>query len=138
MTRELRSARGMGALYVVAGAMHFVRPGFYHAIMPPEYPAPGLLIALSGLAEMVLGLALWSTRPALRRWAGLGVVVLLIAVYPANVYAALTLDAPLGLLWWRLPVQGALVAWALVASGALPQGEGSNWPGQASRARSSG
>lgn len=138
MTRSDASRWLMGAVYVAAGVLHFVMPAVYLRIVPPGYPSPELLVAVSGAAEILGGLGVLSPWPAARRAAGWGLVALLIAVYPANVYAALALDAPAGLLWWRLPLQGALVAWALHASGILAYGTSSNVPGQASRASSTG
>ena len=128
----------MGALYVAAGVLHFVTPGLYLRLVPPGYPSPALLVAVSGAAEILGGLGVLSPWPAVRRAAGWGLVALLVAVYPANVYAALTAEAPAGLLWWRLPLQGALVAWALHASGVVAYWTSSKVPGQASRASSTG
>jgi uncharacterized membrane protein len=47
----------MGVFYVVADAMHLVRPDFYVPMMPPYPPAHMALIYLSGLAEIALGVA---------------------------------------------------------------------------------
>jgi len=113
---ELASLVVMSAFYVFAGAMHFVRPAFYLAIMPPFLPAHLFLVYLSGVAEIVLGLALWV--PSLRRWAAYGIVALLIAVFPANVYMWLgdvAIDGKRVPGWGhaiRLPLQGVLIAWA--------------------------
>jgi uncharacterized membrane protein len=114
---ELVSLSVMSVFYVFAGIMHFVRPAFYLAMMPPFLPAHLFLVYLSGVAEVVLGLALWP--PALRRWAAYGIVALLIAVFPANVYMWLA-DVPVDgqrVPWWghaiRLPLQGVLIAWAV-------------------------
>lgn len=114
---ELASLLVMCVLYVFAGVMHFVKPAFYLAIMPPFLPAHLFLVYLSGVAEVVLGLAL--LVPALRRWAAYGIVALLIAVFPANVYMWLgdvVIDGQ-RVPWWghaiRLPFQGVLIAWAV-------------------------
>lgn len=138
MTGPDVSRVGLGALFIGAGVLHVVLPGMYDAAMPPGYPGPRALILGSGLAEIAGGLGLLAPSLALRRWAGWGLVSLLIAVYPANVHMALTMDAPLGLLWVRLALQGVLVAWVMRASGILRQSGSSNAPGQASRARSTG
>lgn len=107
----------MAAFYVVAGVMHFVRPEFYQAMMPPYLPWHGMLILLSGIAEAGLGLAL--LVPALRPYAAWGIIVLLIAIFPANIHIALN-NVPLfgnpegaGVWnWVRLPFQGVLALWA--------------------------
>jgi uncharacterized membrane protein len=111
----------LAVLFVGAGVAHFVRPGPYVAIVPPALPAPEVLVAVSGAAEVVGGIAL--LVPALRRAAGVGLIALLLAVYPANVYMAVA-DVPLGrfrLPWWghaiRLPIQFVLVALVAWASG---------------------
>lgn len=98
--------------FIVAGTFHFLRPELYLQIMPPYFPAPQLLVAISGVAEIAGGIGLL-IRP-LRRAAGWGLIVLLIAVLPANIYM---LQHPgqvhfaSWLLWARLPLQGVFTAW---------------------------
>jgi uncharacterized membrane protein len=110
------SLRLLAAFFVVAGILHFVRPGFYLQIMPPQLPWPLALVYLSGVAEMGLGGAL--LVPRLRRLAAWGLVALLIAVYPANLYmwwADVHVDGvatPRLFHWIRLPLQVVFVAWA--------------------------
>jgi uncharacterized membrane protein len=111
----------MGAFYVMAGISHFTSPGFFRQLVPPLLLAPDLLVAVSGVAEIVLGgLVL---VPATRRMAAWGIIALLIAVYPANVYQALynptLVDPPAWMgqptqsaLWMRLPLQLVLIYWA--------------------------
>ena len=111
----------MGAFYVLAGVMHFVAPKAYAQVVPPSFPRPLELVYLSGVAEIVLGLAV--LVPRTRRHAAWGLVLLLIAVFPANVYMATNGVVPDGapefmqessdaVLWGRLPLQGVLVLWA--------------------------
>jgi uncharacterized membrane protein len=103
----------MSALYILAGAMHFAKPKTYLRIMPPIFPAPLLLVYLSGVAEMVLGAGLLAEE--LRPWAAWGVIVLLIAVFPANIYMyqqRARFSAPGWALMARLPLQFVLMAWA--------------------------
>lgn len=100
-------------VYILAGLNHFINPKMYLAIMPPYLPAHGLLVALSGVAEMVLGAGL--LFPATRPLAAWGLILLLIAVFPANVYMAMSDQfgqIPAWLRWARLPLQGVLIAWA--------------------------
>jgi uncharacterized membrane protein len=107
----------MGTLYIVAGVLHFVAPDAYLPLMPPWLPAHRALILLSGAAEVVLGALV--LVPATRRLAAWGIVLLLIAVFPANLHVALH-DVPLfgateGLgvwNWVRLPFQLVLMLWA--------------------------
>ncbi len=99
----------MAAFYVGAGVLHFVKPGFYLKIIPPWLPAPSLVVIVSGIAEIALGIAL--LFPATRQLAAWGVIALLVAVFPANVYAAATsIDGYGG--YGRLPFQALFIAWA--------------------------
>ncbi len=117
-------------VFVIAGINHFRHPAGFIRIVPPVFPAPGALVAVSGAAEMLGGLGLLIRR--VRRPAGWGLIALVISVFPANVYM-LQHDIPLGntpiprlLLWLRLPVQALLiwlVWWAAVAPGARRPGE---------------
>ena len=76
----------MAALYAFAGFNHLANPAFYLAIIPPELPNPEWLNLGSGLAEIVLGVFL--LEPRTRVFAAWGIIALLIAVFPANLYAA--------------------------------------------------
>ncbi len=106
--------RGLfAALFVLGGVGHFVSPEVYLKIMPPELPEPRALVAISGAAEVVLGVLLLIR--ATRRAAAWGLIALLIAVFPANVFmwrhAAGFAIPPVALLL-RLPLQGLLIFWA--------------------------
>lgn len=103
-----------GLLFVLAGVNHFVNPDFYVKIMPPYLPWHFALVIMSGIAEIGLGLALCNRRSS--RAAAWGLIALLIAVFPANVHMATNAElyptlAPGGY-WFRLPLQGLLIAWA--------------------------
>ena len=74
----------MGLFYTVAGVMHFAKPENYLRIMPPYLPARLALVFLSGGAEIALGVAVLFART--RRRAAWGIIGLLIAVFPANLY----------------------------------------------------
>ncbi|NEM08325.1 DoxX family protein [Geodermatophilus normandii] len=80
---------GLAAMFAVTGTTHFVvlRDDLI-AMVPPALPAPGLLVTLTGILELAgaIGL-LW--RPT-ARWSAVGLTGLLVAVFPANVYAALS------------------------------------------------
>ncbi|MGE3809629.1 MAG: DoxX family protein [Gemmataceae bacterium] len=103
-----------GLFFVAAGINHFVRAEFYVRIMPPYLPWHLELVYASGVAEIILGAALWV--PRCRRLAAWGLVALLIAVFPANVHMALNAEQfpsfPPVVLWLRLPLQGVFIAWA--------------------------
>lgn len=108
----------LAALFAVSGAGHLVRPGAYEALLPPFLPAPGAIIAISGVAELMCAFGL------LRRdwWAGPTSAALLIAVFPSNIWFALattSAGASAGPLvvgsWLRLPLQLPLI-WAALQS----------------------
>jgi uncharacterized membrane protein len=106
----------MATLYVLAGSWHFVRPKIYLKIMPPYLPAPLFLVYLSGAIEMALGLMLYF--PATRSLGAWGVIALLIAVFPANIYmfqkGGESFHLPNWALLARLPAQLLLMLWAWV------------------------
>ena len=113
MTLRLLSRYALALLFVGAGVLHFLRPATYLAIMPPQLPQPLLLVQLSGVAEVLGGLGLLWHRT--RRLAGWGLLTLLVAVFPANVYMALIheqLHIPGWVAWGRLPLQPVIMWWA--------------------------
>ncbi len=98
---------------VVAGTMHFINPDFYMKIMPPYLPWHRELVFLSGVCEVALGLLL--LVPRCSRLAAWGIIALLIAVFPANIYVYRhqeVLPAPPLLHLLRLPLQGVFILWA--------------------------
>ena len=104
-------------LYVVAGSLHFVKTDEYLKIMPPYIPWHLAMVQISGVCEILGGLGL--LLPQTRRAAAWGLIALLIAVFPANVYmatnpveAGAASIAPI-LRWGRLPLQVVLGWWLL-------------------------
>ena len=73
----------LASLFVVAGTLHFLVPRAYERVMPPYLPLHRELVYLSGALEIAGGLGLLDERT--RRSAGIGLVLLLVAVFPANV-----------------------------------------------------
>jgi uncharacterized membrane protein len=114
----------LGVAYLAAGIAHFWNPEFYIRIMPPYLPAHRELVELSGVAEFALGFAMlvFGVRvPRIRRWTAWGIIALLIAVFPANLYVATqNLGGPdftpgagnAFANWARLPVQIVFLVWA--------------------------
>ena len=110
---------------IVLGVLHFVAVDAFAAIIPPELPSPRALVWISGIFEILLGLALIPEKT--RRMAGWGLVALYVAVFPANIYMAVANvrirdlpPAPPALLWARLPLQVVFIAWALWVSRPRP------------------
>lgn len=126
MTTGRRLTRWLLALLnVAAGIFHLARPGPFVSITPSWVPAPPLVVALTGLAELAGALALlqaWS--PGLRRAAGWGLAAYALCVWPANFnHMAIDLARPdhgLGLAYHvpRLAAQPLLI-WAALWAGQL-------------------
>lgn len=104
----------MALLYVAAGVYHFVRPKFYMKIMPPWLPWHLELVYVSGAIEIILGLLLLPV--ATRSLAAWGIIILLIAVFPANIQMAINYWHKNNPYLWiailRLPLQFLLIWWA--------------------------
>ncbi len=112
------------ALFTSAGVMHFAKPDFFEAIVPDWFPNARLANQLSGAAEIALGLGM--VAPRTRRLSALGLIVLTLAVFPANIDMATkrvevkpvdgkmtrsvgTASGPQN--WIRLPMQLPLIWW---------------------------
>lgn len=104
----------MAVLYIAAGLAHFVATRLYSSIVPDYLPAHRELVLLSGAAEIAGGLGL--LLPQTRRAAAWGLILLLLAVFPANLWMAQHPGRfpgiPLWALWLRLPLQLPLIGWA--------------------------
>ena len=103
----------LGAFFLVAGTLHFVKPRPYVAIVPDALPRKRELVYASGVAEIAGGAGVLAAPT--RRAAGWWLIATLIAIFPANVNMAVNAErfraVPAPLLWIRLPVQGLLIAW---------------------------
>ena len=101
------------AFFLLAGALHFLRPGMYEAIMPDYLPAHRELVYASGVVEAAGGAAVLADRT--RVPGGWLLIATLIGVFPANVNMALNPDRysniPEWLLWARLPLQALAIGW---------------------------
>lgn len=120
MTRRDRrwAPLGLAALFAGSGALHLIRPEMFRPLLPAALPAPSVVIALSGLAELACATGLVTRRS----WAGLSSAALLVAVFPGNVQFALNQTAASGAdprvvvaAWLRLPLQVPLIWAALQA-----------------------
>lgn len=81
-------ACGMAAVFLSTAVTHFVEPqrSGLISIVPGFVPWPELAVTLTGVAEIALAFGL--VVPRMRRWAGIASVLLLLALFPANVVAA--------------------------------------------------
>jgi uncharacterized membrane protein len=114
MTKTRAISKYLLALFMVgAGTLHFINPDFYLKIMPPYLPLHLELVYVSGFCEIALGVLL--LIPRFSRFAAWGIIALLIAVFPANIYVYQhqdVLPAPPTLHLLRLPLQGVFILWA--------------------------
>jgi uncharacterized membrane protein len=118
------SRLGLAAFFTTAGTLHFTRPRFYEAIVPPSLqPRKQEVVAVSGAAE-IAGAAL-VLHPASRRLGRWWLLALLVAVFPANVHMAVHPEQVRGLnmrkfprwaLWARLPLQAVAMLWVWQAT----------------------
>ena len=114
------SRTSLGVIFVAAGTLHFLAPGAYERIMPPYLPLHRELVYLSGALEILGGLGMLTRRT--RPVAGVGLILLLLAVWPANLQMLLDARAAgkpswwLALLWARMPLQLVLMWWVWRAS----------------------
>jgi uncharacterized membrane protein len=103
----------MAVLYIAAGAYHFINPRFYRKIIPPQIPFPSAAVAISGAAEILLGAGLLFGITKI--YAAWGIILLLLAIFPSNVYMAVSEKfkaIPLWIRVLRLPLQFVLIWWA--------------------------
>ena len=99
--------------YVIVGIKHFIEPEYFLSIVPPYIPYHLELVYISGLFEILFGLLI--LFPKYRYYGAIGLILLLVAVFPANIYLAQSKEAQEALgatqeiATWRLPIQGVLI-----------------------------
>ena len=111
----------MGLGYIWIGVSHFYNTAFFLKIMPPQFPFHLASVYVSGFFEVVFGIGI--LFEITRKYASWGIILLLIAVYPANIYLAFNEEAQQAIgissflaSWVRLPIQFVLIALAYLAS----------------------
>jgi uncharacterized membrane protein len=109
------AAVGLGLLFLFTASGHFVRTDDMVLMLPAWVPGRAPLVYLSGVIEVVIAIGFFV--PATRRLAGVAAITVLIAFFPANVYAAIE-HVPMGghawgpgYLWIRAPLQLAILVW---------------------------
>tara|TARA_B100001250_G_scaffold253908_1_gene218437 strand:+ start:320 stop:682 length:363 start_codon:yes stop_codon:yes gene_type:complete len=104
----------MSIFYIQIGIKHFTDPNWFLLIMPPYLPFHKELVYISGFFEIILGLMLIFKKT--RFLAGWGLILLLIAVFPANIYLAQTngtaMNISAAIAWGRLPFQLVFISLA--------------------------
>lgn len=112
--------------FLLGGAAHFLITERFVSIMPSYLPWPRELVLISGVFELLgaAGVLFVFTR----RWAGLGLVLLCVAVFPANLNMALNAarfsDIPAWVLYLRLPLQALIIMHIVWATELLPRRQG--------------
>jgi uncharacterized membrane protein len=110
---HLLALLGLAVFFFGGGLGHFMFPEFYVSIVPDYIPTPALMVALSGLGELLGAIGILITRT--RRIAGLGLLLLTLAVFPANLFMAQHPEQfsqfPAWLLYARLPLQLLILLW---------------------------
>jgi uncharacterized membrane protein len=109
----------LAALFFAAAMLHFFSPRLFLPIMPPQIPFPVACIIVSGVAELLGAIGLLVPRPRAQFLTGWGLTLLLIAVFPANIYMAVARVKVHGFpahdweAWARLALQPVLIALVL-------------------------
>ncbi|MEP2026081.1 MAG: DoxX family protein [Reichenbachiella sp.] len=103
----------LSAFYILAGVSHFLSPKFFLKIMPKWVPYPNAVNLLVGAIEIILGAAIvFDETRTLAAW---GIITLLVAVFPANIYhyqLAKRKSKQVIPTLIRMPLQGVLIYWA--------------------------
>ena len=99
--------------YTIIGIKHFIELDYFLSIIPPYLPFHLELVYISGFFEILFGLMI--LFPKYRYYGAIGLILLLIAVFPANIYLAQSKEAQEAIgasqqiAIWRLPIQGILI-----------------------------
>jgi len=116
LTRRALSRITLALVMVAAGTLHFTATDTYVSIMPAYFPLHRELVYISGVFEVLFGLGLLWRKT--REYAGIGLILLFIAILPAHLNMAINdiqpadFRIPTFLLWARLPLQFVLIFWA--------------------------
>lgn len=115
------------ALFLFAGACHLLDAKLFLPIMPPWIPQPLMCIYLSGVAEILGALGLLAPWRGIRRAAGWGLLLLLVAVFPANIHMAAAhirvhgIPSQDWMSWARLPLQPVIMLGVSWVAGIWPR-----------------
>lgn len=104
----------MSCFYMNVGVKHFIEPEWFLQIMPPNFPHHYKAVYWSGFFELLFGFLL--INPMTRQLAGWGIIFVMITVFPANLYLAVTDGAAMNIskefAWGRLPFQYVFIGLA--------------------------
>lgn len=114
----------LGLLFIAASSLHFFSDAELQ-IIPPFLPWRRAALYITGIAEVLGGLGL--LIPRFQRLAAWGLAALLVAIFPANIYHAVSNIQLGGILnsriyhWIRLPFQAVLILWTLWSTSNTPE-----------------
>jgi uncharacterized membrane protein len=116
----VRARVGLSLFFAFTALGHFIRTEEMSAILPPIVSQPVEIIYATGVLELLGAVGIWI--PRLRRLTGICLILFLICVFPANIYAAL-LRVNFGghalgpaYLLIRAPFQLFVIGWTYVAT----------------------
>lgn len=120
-----RAARiALGTMLVLTGIAHFTSTEAMVRMVPPFLPARASIIYATGVLELGVAAALFARFDRRTPWLGWALAAFFVTLLPANIYSAVAETGlgghGAGYLWFRLPLQGLFIGWALAATGALP------------------
>jgi uncharacterized membrane protein len=116
----------LAALFLFAGTVHLRNPELFLPIMPPAIPYPIACVVISGVFELLGGVGLLVPIRSIQILTGWGLTLLLVAVFPANIYMAVAnvkihgFPAHAWMAWARLPLQPVFIVGALWVTGIWP------------------
>jgi len=122
----------LASLFLFAGALHLANPALFLPLMPPFIPFPFAAIIISGVFELLGGMGLLLVENRLLTVFGWGLALLLVAVFPANIYMAVAnvqihgIPSQPWMAWARLPLQAVLILAVLWSTQAWPARQGQN------------
>ena len=104
----------MAILYILAGANHFRKPEIYFKIIPNSLIYKDFINFMTGFLQIVFGVSL--LLPKYPSVAAYSIIILLLLIFPSNLYMVFNKKARLGIPLWllviRLPLQFLLIFWA--------------------------
>lgn len=104
----------MSALYIFTGITHLRKPELYYKIIPSELVYKDFINFMTGFLQILFGISL--LIPRYQSVAASSIIILLVLIFPSNLYMVFNKNARLGLPLWlliiRLPLQFALMYWA--------------------------
>lgn len=120
LTQPSTSRFILAGIFLLMGALHFIRPQPFIKIMPDYIPWHTAMVYISGVAELLGGMGL--LIPEFRVFAGYGLIIMLFAVFPANIdmfwkaYQEYGMSGRTWVLLLRLPLQFAVMYWIYSAA----------------------